>query len=170
MRTNAGGRRRGGGRSRRSDCRGPVVTAPLLGLDVAASRGREEQRSIETRGRGFECVYDPPAQRDTPSLARRLRTLLQAALRVDAANVDDALPPVDIAPLKRGPLLGAQAGAGGEERDGGEAWVELGGDGLDLGPGLERDDLGPSRLRVLDDPGGVLVQPVPADRLFEHLT
>jgi hypothetical protein len=83
--------------------------------------------------------------------------------------VDDALAPVDVRALERDPLLRPQAGADREERDRGEAGVELLRDCLDLGPGRERDDLRRLRLRILDVAGRALLEPFPPFRLGEHL-
>ena len=83
---------------------------------------------------------------------------------MNAVDGDDARLTIEVAPLERSPLLGPQAGTGGENGDRREARVELGRDRLDLLPGREGLELGSLWLRVLDVPGGVLVDPTPAAR------
>lgn len=129
----------------------------------------EKELRVQAWGRGFEHVQDALAQRDAPSLTAALAAPLQLPLRVDALDGDDAGLAVDVPALECDQLLRTQAGACGEDRNGREPRVEFGGHGLDMRPGLERYDLGAARLRVLDRAGGVLLEPVPANRLFEHL-
>ena len=91
-----------------------MVAPPLLTLDVAAPRSRKQKRRVKTRRQGVEGVQDSLAQRDTSSLATRLRALLQPPLRIHTTNMNDVLVPVDVTPLQRDPFLRAQAGAGSE--------------------------------------------------------
>jgi hypothetical protein len=103
--------------------------------------------------RPFESFKDAVAKRHAATLTRRLRALLQLAMREDAADVDDALGSVDVAALKRDPLLGPKAGSDREEGNGVEPRVELLGDCLQLGPVGKGLYLGRLRLRVNDVAG-----------------
>jgi hypothetical protein len=136
---------------------------------VAAARSGEEERRVETGRESVEGVQDALAQRNPSALAARLRGLLEDALRVNTLHRNDARLAVDVAALERNPLLGAQAGAGGEHGDRAEPRAELDRDGLDFLPGLEGPDLGALRLRILDPGGGVALDHLPLDRLPEHL-
>jgi hypothetical protein len=71
------------------------------------------------------------AKRHAPALAGRLRARLQPPLRADTLDGDDPGLAVDVASLERDPLLGAKAGAGGEDWDRREAGIELSRDRVD---------------------------------------
>src|SRR6266576_7018872 len=58
----------------RPECGRPFAIAELLSVDVAASRGREEERCIQTRRQPSECLDDAPAQAHAPSLAVGFRS------------------------------------------------------------------------------------------------
>jgi hypothetical protein len=89
----------------RSERGRPLPVPELLEVDVSASRGREQQRGIQTRREGFQGVEDALAQRDAPSLPARLRARLQATLRVDPLNGDHAGFAVAVPALERNPFL-----------------------------------------------------------------
>ena len=77
----------------------------------------------------------------------------QHALRVLPLHRERASRPVDVAAFERDPLLGPQAGLGGDDHAGCVELVELGRDHVDL-VGVERKDLLGPRLRVLAGVGG----------------
>ena len=75
--------------------------------------------------------------------------------------------PVHVAPVQAEQLLGPQAGADGDDRDRPVARVELGGDGLYVLPGVERQHVAafvPLPLRVPVPDRRVTRREVPCDR------
>ena len=93
-------------------------------------------------GGGGERLGCPRGERHGPERARLLPVRLDLPVDEDAAYVDDAGRPVDVAPLERKPLLDSQAGQGDEDGDGGTLGGELVGDRLELG---DRVEVGVSR-------------------------
>ena len=137
---------------------------------MPASRGREQQRRVQPRGKCSQRLHYPRSQWHAPPLAARLLRLLQDALRVDALDAEDACLEIEVAPLEREQFLRAQAGADEHDRDSGETRVELGRDRLDLGPVLEGPLFLASGCASVPDPGGrVLRDQVHSDGVLEHL-
>jgi hypothetical protein len=157
------------GDTRRSKRGRPLAVTKLLEVDVAASGGGEEERRVEPRGNRLERIADALAQGDAPSLPARLGAWLQAALRVDPLDGDDACLSIEVAAFERDPLFRPQSCPRREDRDGRKSRMNLCADRVHFLPGLERLDLRSLRLRVLDVPRRVAVDPLPAFRLLEHL-
>lgn len=88
----------------------------------------------------------PWRKRHAPQAPLGLAELLQSALREHAANVDDALMPVDVGTFERDPLLGSQPGSCCEDRDGREPRIELARNRFQFVPRGEWSDL--PRLNV----------------------
>jgi hypothetical protein len=86
-------------------------------VHVAAPEAREEERRVETRRQRVEGLEDALAERDPPPRAHRLAAVVQLAAGEGAADVDDALGPVEVTPLEREPLLGAETRPGGEDHE-----------------------------------------------------
>ena len=82
--------------------------------------------------------------------------------------MQEAFVEVDVAALERAPLLGPEAGAGGEDRQHLEVPVDLLGEQHDRGPG-EGGDFGAAGGPVRDAVARVRFDPVPRDRLLQHL-
>jgi hypothetical protein len=111
------GARRGSGARCRRQSAVPLVPAPRVQVQVAASDTRKQERRIETWGEAVERLSDALAQRDGPERAGLLPVVLYLPVGVDTADVQDARLPVDVASLEREPLGAAEAGAGGDERE-----------------------------------------------------
>jgi hypothetical protein len=147
----------------------PRAGAEVVQVEVAAARRGEEKWRLETRREAVERLERDRLQRDGAQAGLGLGAL-QATVGEGMADVDDADLTVDVTALERDPLPGPKAGRRREDDHRPEDGTEPGGDGLDLGPGLEGPHLLPPPLRVLDADGGrVDVDDPPGDGPAEYL-
>src|SRR6266576_6247471 len=85
----------------RPECGRPFAIAELLSVDVAASRGREEERCIQTRRQPSECLDDAPAQPHAPSLAVGFRSSRAIATAYSSSRHWSPATAATLWPLRR---------------------------------------------------------------------
>jgi len=84
--------------------------------------------------------------------------------------MQDARLRVDVSSLQRKPLLGAEPGAGDEDRKRAALGRELVGQALELLPGAEGRSLAALRLRVRDELRDVLARQLRPHGVREHMS
>ena len=99
----------------------PVPQPEAVDLQIAATRSREEDRSVDPRRHRVERGEDASAERHEP-FGHRLRALFDPAIRVPLADADQPRLAVDVRPLQRDPLLRSQTSP---DREGGNGPVPL---------------------------------------------
>jgi hypothetical protein len=155
--------------ARRLDCGCPLPAAPVVELQHAAERGGEHERGVELRWDGVQRGERAARQRHLPPCARGLAELDDLAVADGAQHVDRARPAVDVAPLERLPLLGAESRRRGEEREGGVRRGQLGAQRGQLVAG-EDPDLPGRRLTIAArEMSGVAAHVAPAHGRCQRL-
>src|SRR5262249_11791501 len=95
----------------------PLVTPPVVQIEVAAPLAWEQERGVQPRRQLLEGLDDAPAQRHEPrNRARGLAGVARLAVAVDAPAAQEGLAAIDVATLERDPLLRPWPGAGNDDR------------------------------------------------------
>src|SRR6266545_7140844 len=103
----------------------PLARPPRVEPDVAALRGREEDRRVDARWERLDGVEGPCRQRHAPARSLRLRVRGEHAVGEAALHDDGAALAVDIAALERHPLVRSKLRLGCEDDERPEGGPEL---------------------------------------------